>query len=214
MMSSPPSLRKPILKVIVLGDSGVGKTSLVEQFVNRRFKDRHVETIGMDILSKAVTVGGTDAKLEIWDTAGQERFRSIAHNYYRGADCCVLVLDLTRHKSLSNLENWQEEFLYRSDVNYDNDFPFVVLANKLDAENLRTVSDYEIKKVCKKLGNLPFFYVSSKDVESVDKAFAKISELSLAHSLKELRSLPDIASLTGKEVAVTGYNWFNWCPLL
>lgn len=84
------SRKKILLKVIVLGDSSVGKTSLMNQYVNRKFSNQYKATIGADFLSKEVTVDDRTVTIQIWDTAGQERFQSLGVAFYRGADCCVL----------------------------------------------------------------------------------------------------------------------------
>eukprot|EP00920_Eleutheroschizon_duboscqi_P037033 GHVT01088747.1.p1 GENE.GHVT01088747.1~~GHVT01088747.1.p1 ORF type:complete len:123 (+),score=2.84 GHVT01088747.1:337-705(+) len=105
------SKKRALLKVIILGDSGVGKTSLMNQYVNKKFSTQYKATIGADFLTKDVVIGDKDVTLQIWDTAGQERFQSLGVAFYRGADCCVLVFDLTSPKSFESLDSWREEFL-------------------------------------------------------------------------------------------------------
>uniref|UniRef100_A0A8C3Y9J8 RAB7A, member RAS oncogene family n=3 Tax=Passeriformes TaxID=9126 RepID=A0A8C3Y9J8_CATUS len=85
------SRKKVLLKVIILGDSGVGKTSLMNQYVNKKFSNQYKATIGADFLTKEVMVDDRLVTMQIWDTAGQERFQSLGVAFYRGADCCVLV---------------------------------------------------------------------------------------------------------------------------
>lgn len=82
--------KKVLLKVIILGDSGVGKTSLMNQYVNKKFSNQYKATIGADFLTKEVIVDDRIVTMQIWDTAGQERFQSLGVAFYRGADCCVL----------------------------------------------------------------------------------------------------------------------------
>jgi len=82
--------RRPLLKVILLGDSGVGKTSLMDRYVNKKWTAQYKATIGADFLTKEVDLGGEVVTLQIWDTAGQERFQSLGNSFYRGADCCVI----------------------------------------------------------------------------------------------------------------------------
>ncbi|VAH63969.1 unnamed protein product [Triticum turgidum subsp. durum] len=105
------SRRRTLLKVIILGDSGVGKTSLMNQYVNKKFSNQYKATIGADFLTKEVQYEDRLFTLQIWDTAGQERFQSLGVAFYRGADCCVLVYDVNSMKSFDNLNNWREEFL-------------------------------------------------------------------------------------------------------
>merc|ERR1711883_12435 len=107
--------KKVLLKVIILGDSGVGKTSLMNQYVNRKFSNQYKATIGADFLTKDITLDDNrQVTLQIWDTAGQERFQSLGVAFYRGADACILVFDLTAKKSFENLDTWREEFLVQS----------------------------------------------------------------------------------------------------
>lgn len=103
--------KRALFKVIVLGDSGVGKTSLVAQYVHKRFSNQYKATIGADFMSKELQVDDRLVTLQIWDTAGQERFQSLGVAFYRGADCCVLVYDVNVLKSFDNLDNWHREFL-------------------------------------------------------------------------------------------------------
>merc|ERR1712072_69009 len=121
--SHPPAMasntrKKVLLKVIILGDSSVGKTSLMNQYVNRKFDNQYKATIGADFLTKEVSVDHNgDQRLvtmQIWDTAGQERFQSLGVAFYRGADACVLVYDLTAKKSFENLDTWRDEFLIQA----------------------------------------------------------------------------------------------------
>eukprot|EP00659_Diplonema_papillatum_P023464 gene23464-biopygen22501 len=90
-MQASSAMKKCILKVIILGDSGVGKSSLMNQFVNNKFDSRYKATIGADFLTAPIDIDGQLVTLQIWDTAGQERFQSIGSAYYRGADACMLV---------------------------------------------------------------------------------------------------------------------------
>ncbi|KAJ6716740.1 RAB FAMILY [Salix koriyanagi] len=118
-----PSRRRTLLKVIILGDSGVGKTSLMNQYVNRKFSNQYKATIGADFLTKEVQFEDRLFTLQIWDTAGQERFQSLGVAFYRGADCCVLVYDVNSMKSFDNLNNWREEFLIQASPSDPENFP-------------------------------------------------------------------------------------------
>ena len=91
--------KKVLLKVVILGDSGVGKTSLMNQYVNKRFSAQYKATIGADFLTKEVMIDDKLVTLQIWDTAGQERFQSLGVAFYRGADACILVYDITSPKA-------------------------------------------------------------------------------------------------------------------
>eukprot|EP00522_Entomoneis_paludosa_P004705 CAMPEP_0172471334 /NCGR_PEP_ID=MMETSP1065-20121228/67765_1 /TAXON_ID=265537 /ORGANISM="Amphiprora paludosa, Strain CCMP125" /LENGTH=279 /DNA_ID=CAMNT_0013229429 /DNA_START=116 /DNA_END=955 /DNA_ORIENTATION=- len=164
-MAAPPSAsgipRKKTLKIVILGDSGVGKTSLMNRYSTGKFTGQYKATIGADFLTKEVVV--TDwygqrhvVTLQIWDTAGQERFQSLGVAFYRGADCAMLTYDLTDPHSLDNLNHWRSEFLNQvggpmaiaSLSPTSAQFPFVVVGNKMDKTNDRLVPVERAQEWC------------------------------------------------------------------
>jgi len=149
--------KKVLLKVIILGDSGVGKTSLMNQYVNRKFSNQYKATIGADFLTKEVMVDDRLVTMQIWDTAGQERFQSLGVAFYRGADCCVLVFDVNVAKTFENLDSWRDEFLIQAQPRDADNFPFVVLGNKIDLENQRVVSQKKSTILVPVKGKYPLF---------------------------------------------------------
>ncbi|CAL9010093.1 unnamed protein product [Prunus brigantina] len=181
------SRRRMLLKVIILGDSGVGKTSLMNQYVNRKFSNQYKATIGADFLTKEVQFEDRLFTLQIWDTAGQERFQSLGVAFYRGADCCVLVYDVNVMKSFENLNNWREEFLIQASPSDPENFPFVVLGNKIDVDggNSRVVSEKKAKAWCASKGNIPYFETSAKEGFNVDDAFQCIAKNALKNEPEE-----------------------------
>uniref|UniRef100_A0A8C7X138 RAB7a, member RAS oncogene family n=1 Tax=Oryzias sinensis TaxID=183150 RepID=A0A8C7X138_9TELE len=140
--STMTSRKKVLLKVIILGDSGVGKTSLMNQYVNKKFSNQYKATIGADFLTKEVMVDDRLVTMQIWDTAGQERFQSLGVAFYRGADCCVLVFDVTAPNTFKTLDSWRDEFLIQASPRDPENFPFVVLGNKIDLENRQFGPDF------------------------------------------------------------------------
>lgn len=168
--------KRALFKVIVLGDSGVGKTSLVTQYVHKRFINQYKATIGADFMSKELQVDDRLVTLQIWDTAGQERFQSLGVAFYRGADCCVLVYDVNVLKSFDNLENWHKEFLNQATPTEPDTFPFMLLGNKIDVDggNSRVVSELKAITWCKSKG-IPYFETSAKDDYRIDAAFLSIA---------------------------------------
>ncbi|KAJ6996705.1 ras-related protein Rab7 isoform X1 [Populus alba x Populus x berolinensis] len=126
--------RRALLKVIVLGDSGVGKTSLMNQYVYKKFSQQYKATIGADFVTKEVQIDDKLVTLQIWDTAGQERFQSLGSAFYRGADCCVLVYDVNIQKSFEILNNWHKEFVKQADPVDPEAFPFILFGNKIDVD--------------------------------------------------------------------------------
>ncbi|KAF3856418.1 hypothetical protein F7725_017141, partial [Dissostichus mawsoni] len=163
------SRKKVLLKVIILGDSGVGKTSLMNQYVNKKFSNQYKATIGADFLTKEVM---------IWDTAGQERFQSLGVAFYRGADCCVLVFDVTAPNTFKTLDSWRDEFLIQASPRDPENFPFVVLGNKIDLEN-RQVTTKRAQAWCQSKNNIPYFETSAKEAINVEQAFQTIARNAL-----------------------------------
>ncbi|CCE81440.1 Piso0_002096 [Millerozyma farinosa CBS 7064] len=177
--------KKTLLKVIILGDSGVGKTSLMQQFVNNKFSHQYKATIGADFLTKEISIDNNkQVTLQIWDTAGQERFQSLGVAFYRGADCCVLCFDVTNEKSLNNLSSWKDEFLVQSNVSNPQDFPFIIIGNKIDVDDSKKIPSLQKKLsniTSNQLGglNYPVFETSAKDAINVEQAFEVVAKMAL-----------------------------------
>ncbi|KAG2374045.1 hypothetical protein C9374_011124 [Naegleria lovaniensis] len=174
--------RKELLKIIVLGDSGVGKTSLMNQYVNNKFSNQYKATIGADFLTKEIMIEDTCCSLSIWDTAGQERFHSLGFAFFRGSDACVLVFDATVQKTFDNVNNWRDEFLLQTGPSDPENFPFVLIGNKIDLEPQRTVSQKQALAWCKSKGNIPYFECSAKDGTNVEHAFVTVARKALANA--------------------------------
>lgn len=124
--------KKNFLKIVILGDSGVGKTTLLQQYLNGKTTGQSKPTIGADFSKKEIVVDNTVVTLQIWDTAGQEKFQSLGYAFYRGADCCALVYDITKSQSFDNLGRWKAGFIENAGPSDPHSFPFVCLGNKLD----------------------------------------------------------------------------------
>ena len=169
---------KALLKIIILGDSGVGKTSLMNQFVSNKFSSQYKATIGADFLTKEITIDDKNVTLQIWDTAGQERFQSLGVAFYRGADCCMLVYDTTSVKTFDNLESWRDEFLIQAGPRDPEKFPFVVVGNKVDMED-RQVQTTKATTWCQQQGNIPFFESSAMSNKNVIEAFEEVARNAL-----------------------------------
>ncbi|XP_010164725.1 ras-related protein Rab-7a isoform X1 [Antrostomus carolinensis] len=179
------SRKKVLLKVIILGDSGVGKTSLMNQYVNKKFSNQYKATIGADFLTKEVMVDDRLVTMQIWDTAGQERFQSLGVAFYRGADCCVLVFDVTAPNTFKTLDSWRDEFLIQASPRDPENFPFVVLGNKIDLEN-RQVTTKRAQAWCYSKNNIPYFETSAKEAINVEQAFQTIARNALKQVGREL----------------------------
>eukprot|EP00210_Caulerpa_lentillifera_P004311 g4114.t1 len=197
----PTHGRRKLLKVIILGDSGVGKTSLMERYVNKKFSTQYKATIGADFLSKEIQIDDKLVALQLWDTAGQERFQSLGVAFYRGADCCVLVYDVNSNKSFENLDNWRDQFLVQANPRDKENFPFVVIGNKIDLDTgkSRAVSDFKVRRWCGLKGDIPHFEVSAKEDINVETAFQHIAKNALQCEPKEEYYVPDTSIDTGRQ---------------
>jgi len=165
--------------VFVLIPISVGKTALMNQFVNSEFSNQYRATFGADFLTKEVTVDDRLVTLQIWDTAGLERFQSLGVTFYRGTDCCVLVCNVNAAKTFDNLDSWRDEFLIHAAPCDPDHFPFVVIGNKIDLENTRAVSTKRLQQWCQSKGDIPFFETSAKEAINVEQAFQTIARKAL-----------------------------------
>lgn len=192
------SSKSTFLKVVLLGDGGVGKSSLMNRFVSGKFDSQSFHTIGVEFLNKDVTVEGQSYTLQIWDTAGQERFKSLRTPFYRGSDLCLLVYAVDDVKSFKNLAMWRKEFLYYADVREKDNFPFILLGNKIDV-NERAVSQEEAHNFCKEIGGIPYYETSAKDSTNVDVAFnAAVKRL---NELEQSKVKSDFSATEGVNLA-------------
>ena len=154
--------------MVVIGDTGVGKSCLLLQFVDRRFSAVHDLTIGVDFGSRIVDIDGERVKLQIWDTAGQESFRSIARSYYRDASGALLVFDTTRRETFSHLERWLSEARQFGPQN----ICITLVGNKADLLKKRVVSREDAEMFATDNG-LEYIETSAKTAAGVDEAFLK-----------------------------------------
>jgi len=177
------SRRNILFKIVVLGESGVGKTSLLVRYIENKFSIATKSTIGSDFLSKEINVDGRPVTLQIWDTAGQERFQGLGTSFYRGADGVCFVFDVTRRKTFEELVAWKKAFLIQVGHEGNDDFPMIILCNKVDLEN-REVTKKEVEQFCNKEG-VSFYETSAKESINVDKAFEQIARLILSKTKEE-----------------------------
>lgn len=207
--SSPHSntMKRVLLKAIILGDSGVGKTSLMNQYVTKKFSEQYKATIGADFLSKEIIVEDRIVNLQIWDTAGQERFQSLGVAFYRGADCCILVYDVTMPSSLKSLTTWRDEFLIQASPCSPDKFPFIVLGNKTDVnEENRLVSRERALQWCEE-NKIEHLETSAKDGTNVDEAFVAIVKKTMETDVLDKHELfPGTVNLPEGIVAVPDTN--------
>jgi len=179
-----------LFKLVLIGDTGVGKSCLLLRFADDAFTESYISTIGVDFRFRTVKVEGKTVKLQIWDTAGQERFRTITSAYYRGADGIIMVYDVTSQESFDHVSDWLAE------VNrYANEGTCKLLVgNKSDMED-KVVTTQSAKDYADSLG-IPFLETSAKNATNVEEAF-----LTMAGELIRLR---ESKATTNKPASATG----------
>ena len=158
-------------KILTLGESGVGKTSILLRFAGYKFRETYLATIGLDFHPKVIHVSDKDIKLNVWDSAGQERFHNITRTMFKGADGIALIYDVTDENSFWNLEYWIEQI--KSNTS-EKDIGLVLLGNKCDIEK-RQVSKQQGKKMAQKL-NISYFETSALNGTGINEAFEHLAK--------------------------------------
>ena len=160
------------VKILIVGDTNVGKTSLLLQYTDNFYPLQHAATVGIEFKVKNITYKNYNVKLQIWDTAGQERFHSITNNFFHNADGILFVYDITNQKSFEGIKNWIQE----AEEEVGDDFQKILIGNKSDLEEERTVPLKKLEEFCleKKIN---FLETSAKNNVNLKEAFNKIVEL-------------------------------------
>lgn len=158
------------VKVVLLGDTGVGKSSLVLRFVTNNFKPYSESTIGASFMSKMIMVDGKPIKFQIWDTAGQEKYHSLAPMYYRGAAAAIIVYDITRSNTFKTLKNWVEELMAQGPP----DIAIAIAGNKADLADQREVESSAAAAYAQEIGAM-YLETSAKDDLNVHDIFVQLS---------------------------------------
>ncbi|XP_063172988.1 ras-related protein Rab-13 [Candoia aspera] len=174
-----------LFKLLLIGDSGVGKTCLIIRFSEDSFSGTYISTIGIDFKIRTVEVEGKRIKLQVWDTAGQERFKTITTAYYRGAMGIILVYDITDEKSFENIQNWMKSIKENASAGVER----LLLGNKCDMEVKRKVSRDQAEKLSREHG-IKFFETSAKSSLNVEEAFNTLARDILLKSAKKSAQLP------------------------
>ncbi|PFH33217.1 Rab1 protein [Besnoitia besnoiti] len=169
-MASRPRDYDHLFKLVLIGDSGVGKSCLLLRFSDDAFTESYITTIGVDFRFRTINVDSEVVKLQIWDTAGQERFRTITSAYYRGADGIVLVYDVTDRESFSHVDEWLAEVNRYANENTCK----ILVGNKCEKSDDRQVSTEEGQRKAEELG-IAFIETSAKNAINVDEAFTVVA---------------------------------------
>eukprot|EP00250_Pteridium_aquilinum_P013665 c21492_g1_i1 orf=276-926(-) len=158
-----------LFKVVLIGDSGVGKSNLLSRFTRNEFSLESKSTIGVEFATRSINVDGKMIKAQIWDTAGQERYRAITSAYYRGAVGALLVYDITRHATFENVERWLRELKDHTDSN----IVVMLVGNKSDLRHLRAVSTEDGQSFSER-ESLYFMETSALESTNVENAFKEV----------------------------------------
>ena len=159
------SKKKITLKILILGDTEVGKTSILLKYIDHVFPLEHIATIGVEYKDKFITKDNYSIRLQIWDTAGQERFHSIAKSIYRNANGVLYIYDITKKQTFKSIKNWVKET-----SSIDKDIKGIILGNKIDLKNEREVNEDDLKEVSIQ-NNMPSLECSAKDNININEAF-------------------------------------------
>jgi len=189
-----------LFKVVLIGDSGVGKSNLLSRFTRNEFNLESKSTIGVEFATRSINVDGKTVKAQIWDTAGQERYRAITSAYYRGAVGALLVYDIAKHGTYVNVTRWLKELRDHADSN----IVIMLVGNKSDLKHLRAVPTEEAKNFSTENG-LSFIETSALDASNVEGAFQTIlTDIYRIVSSKSLEQSQDpIRPPTGETFKVT-----------
>ena len=153
-------------KIVIIGDSGVGKTNLLKSFVSNTFDQNSKATVGVEFIIKSYKINNHIFKIELWDTAGQERYKSITSIYYKGAKGALIVYDITSKSSFDNIDKWLCEIRDKT----SKDIKLMIIGNKIDLKELREVNDEEALNKATILG-IPLMETSALDSTNVKEAF-------------------------------------------
>ena len=183
-----------LFKVLILGDSFVGKTNMLKRFLNDEFDMNTKETVGVEFGSKNFILGEKEdiVKAQIWDTAGQERYRSVTKAYYKGAKGALLVYDITRKATFDNIDNW----LIDLRTNADKDILILLIGNKSDLIDTREISEEEARTKAEQY-NIAFLETSAKTGDNINKAFSQLIEEVYKANISLLQSNIEIEENNG-----------------
>ena len=181
------------IKLMILGDSTVGKSSILRQYCKKEFHEKYIGTIGIDFQIKYININNKKIKLQIWDTAGQERYRVVTKNYFNSSDGFIIIYDITNRESFNNVKNWIEQITALAGEN----IKCIIFGNKNDLNNKRQVQKDEGKELAKNY-NFNFFETSAKDGSNVEEGFNSIAT-SVMDDIKSVKSKRSNSSILKKQ---------------
>ncbi|KAK2704320.1 ras-related protein Rab-8A-like [Artemia franciscana] len=202
-----------LFKLLLIGDSGVGKTCILFRFSEDAFNSTFISTIGIDFKIRTIEIDGKRIKLQIWDTAGQERFRTITTAYYRGAMGIMLVYDITNERSFENIKNWVRNI----EEHASSDVEKMILGNKCDMNDRRQVSKERGEQLALEYG-IRFMETSAKASINVENAFITLARDIKLKTEKKMennqltRNVHQLRASDSPKSKVT--NWLSRCTIL
>ncbi|KAH0933066.1 hypothetical protein HID58_010183, partial [Brassica napus] len=211
-MSDDEGGEEYLFKIVIIGDSAVGKSNLLTRYARNEFNPNSKATIGVEFQTQSMVIDGKEVKAQIWDTAGQERFRAVTSAYYRGAVGALVVYDITRSSTFENVGRWLDELNTHSDTTVAK----MLIGNKCDLESIRAVSVEEGKGLAESQG-LFFMETSALGSTNVKTAFEMvIREIYSNISRKQLNSDSYKEELTVNRVSLVkseneGTKTFSCC---
>jgi len=184
-----------LFKLLLIGDSGVGKSCLLLRFADDTYTESHISTIGVDFKIRTIQLDGKTIKLQIWDTAGQERFRTITSSYYRGAHGIIVVYDTTDGETFEHVKTWLHEIDRYASENVNK----LLVGNKSDLTSKRAVETEAAKEFADSV-HIPFLETSAKNATNVEDAF-----MTMAGEIKKrMASAPTMSEGNKSKISVTG----------
>lgn len=174
-----------LFKLLIIGDSGVGKSSLLVRFADNQFTGNYITTIGVDFKIRTIELQGERVKLQIWDTAGQERFRTITSTYYRGTHGVIVVYDVSSGESFANVKRWLHEIDQNCDV-----VNRILVGNKNDDPDRKVVLTEDARRFADQMG-IQLFETSAKDNINVEEMFRSVTSLVLKSKKDQKDRLDD-----------------------
>jgi Ras-related protein Rab-1A len=178
----------------VIGDGGVGKSSMIARYVDDKFSPEYVSTIGIDFKIKIIEAAGRKVKLQIWDTAGQERFHTITSAYYRGAHGLMIIFSLTDAQSFHHLQYW----LRHIEEGVAGNVPKLLIGTKSDLHDKREVASEVAAALAEEMG-MEYIEASSKEGKNVQKAFKRMTELGVGRGQEP--DVPSRITLTSERIS-------------
>lgn len=189
----PKTTYDVLYRLVLIGDSGVGKTALLLRYSDNMFNTSFITTIGIDFRIKTIEVNGKRVKLQIWDTAGQEQFHSVASSYYRNAHGIMLIYDITSAESFIHISKWASNISTNAPTNVKQ----VLVGNKSDmGDNKRVIEKDRGKTLADEL-NMPFLETSAKTNTNVDVAFQLMTQLIMEGNMEKEEEVEDTVNLHG-----------------